>query len=552
MDKKPREQVVEHLQTANNVLVTLSRNPSVDQLAACIGLTLLLNKLGKHATAVFSGQIPSTLEFLQPEKTLQKTTDSLRDFIIALDKSKADKLRYKVEDEMVKIFITPYRTSLTQKDLQFGQGDFNVDVVMALGVHQKEDLDQSIITHGRILHDATVISVNNVENGSLGTLNWVDTAASSLCEMLASIAQDLNKNILDTQIATALLTGIVAETERFSNQKVNPNTMSLAGVLMAAGANSQLVASKLEQPMLQPAPARQQQPRTAPAKPNGELTIVHEEREEPVVPAPGTAAPQASALDYGLHDEKTVPDQIHIDEQGQLSDAGQAARRLMSEPPTPVPAAPIPTPIVEPATPAEPNAVTPSVGKASTLSAESGVPDENQSMDSLTLPAPIPPGAHILKHSSRPASSSEPEPPKPVTPVVPMPPQPAPTPLPEEPTIRDEQTLTDIEETVHSPHLMTPAAPAEPAPAPQASPAPPPTPISEPAAPPTPLAEEAPQPSRADQAAEATSRAEEARAKIQEAFNGNSLNAAPTPAEPVNNQSDTTAPPQGPPPMYPV
>ena len=41
------------------------------------------------------------------EKTIEKNTDSLRDFIIALDKSKADKLRYKVEDKFVKIFITP-------------------------------------------------------------------------------------------------------------------------------------------------------------------------------------------------------------------------------------------------------------------------------------------------------------------------------------------------------------------------------------------------------------------------------------------------------------
>src|SRR5260221_12646663 len=107
-----------------------------------------------HSTAVFSGQVPSTIEFLQPEKTLEKSTDSLRDFIIALDKSKADKLRYKVEDQTVKIFITPYRTSLSDKDLEFSQGDFNVDVVMALGVKEQADLDKAIIAHGGILHDA--------------------------------------------------------------------------------------------------------------------------------------------------------------------------------------------------------------------------------------------------------------------------------------------------------------------------------------------------------------------------------------------------------------
>src|SRR5215203_5467969 len=113
-----KQQIVDHIKEANNVLVTVSNNPSVDQLAAAIGFTLLLNRLGKHAAAVYSGRTPSTIQFLQPEKTIEKNTDSLRDFIIALDKSKADKLRYKVEENVVKIFITPYRTSLSEKDLE--------------------------------------------------------------------------------------------------------------------------------------------------------------------------------------------------------------------------------------------------------------------------------------------------------------------------------------------------------------------------------------------------------------------------------------------------
>ena len=71
-----KQQIVDRLKQANNILVTVKSNPTVDHLAACIGLTLALNKLGKHATAVFSGAIPSTIEFLQPEKTLERKTDS--------------------------------------------------------------------------------------------------------------------------------------------------------------------------------------------------------------------------------------------------------------------------------------------------------------------------------------------------------------------------------------------------------------------------------------------------------------------------------------------
>ena len=240
------QQVVDHLKQARNVLVTVRNNPTVDLLSACIGLTLGLDKMDKHVAAVFSGEVPNTIEFLKPEETIEQTPDSLRDFIIALDKSKADKLRYKVEDKVVRIFITPYKTSLSQSDLEFSEGDFNVDAVIALGAHEQQELDQAITEHGRILHDATVMSINNTPNGSLGTINWQDTTASSISEMATKLVKDLDKNVLDEQIATALLTGIVAETERFSNEKTNPNTMALAGDLMAAGANQQLVANELE------------------------------------------------------------------------------------------------------------------------------------------------------------------------------------------------------------------------------------------------------------------------------------------------------------------
>jgi len=248
MDQQKQE-LVEKLKGANNVLVTVSSNPSVDQLAVCIGLTIFLNKLGKHATAVFSGNVPSTLDFLKPEETLEKNTDSLRDFIIALDKAKADKLRYKVEENVVKIFITPYKTSITEGDLDFSQGDFNVDVVLCLGVQQQQDLDQAITAHGRILHDAVVTSINTTGVTELASVNWANTNASSLSEMGVELVDALGKDLMDGQIATALLTGIVAETDRFSNEKTSPETMRLSAELMTAGANQQLVATELQAPL---------------------------------------------------------------------------------------------------------------------------------------------------------------------------------------------------------------------------------------------------------------------------------------------------------------
>ena len=246
-DQNPKQLVAQRLKDATNILVTVGHNPGVDDLAAALALTLMLDKLGKTPTAVFSGKIPPAIEFLEPGKTFDTNVDSLRDFIIALDKEKADRLRYKVEGDVVRVFITPYKTTITEKDLTFSEGDFNVDLIVAFGVEKREDLDAAITAHGRILHDAAIITINQRPGGSsLGEIDWTDTEASSLSEMLMSLSESLQSGLLDQPIATALLTGLVSSTDRFRNEKTSPKVMTMAAQLMAAGANQQLIAEKLE------------------------------------------------------------------------------------------------------------------------------------------------------------------------------------------------------------------------------------------------------------------------------------------------------------------
>lgn len=337
MDNNPKAQVIERLKEAQNVLITVSNNPSVDQLSAALGLTLMLNKLDKHATAVFSGQVPSTIEFLKPEDTLEQNTDSLRDFIISLDKAKADKLRYKVEEDFVKIFITPYKTSLSEQDLNFSQGDFNVDVVVALGVDQREHIDQAVIEHGRILHDATIIGVMAGEAPiDVGGINWQDSAASSLCEMLVSISEAFQKGLLDGQMATAFLTGIVAETDRFSNDKTSPKVMTMSAQLMAAGANQQLIATELTVP-----PEVEDVPSDLPPPSDlddsnqsaiDEVEITNEEEgvlslhEEHMAEQAMNSNQPGPAYEPPMSADRLREDQIHIDEHGTLHHADDIAK----------------------------------------------------------------------------------------------------------------------------------------------------------------------------------------------------------------------------------
>lgn len=301
------QQVVEALRSANNVLITVKNSPSVDELTASIALTLIMNHMNKHATTVFSGKVPSTIEFLQPEMAIESNTDSLRDFIIALDKSKADKLRYKVEDNVVRIFITPYKSSISEADLEFSQGDFNVDVVVALGVLSRDDFDQAVMAHGRILHDATVIAITNQQlQQEVGVVNWQDPQASSVSEMIASITDLFGTKVVDSQIATALLTGIVAETDRFKNEKTTPQVLSVSSMLMTEGANQMLIAEELEHP-------EQQE----------EIT---ESAFQPLDPVSQDGAGNADGSQDGIlsvsHDDTASVGNINIDEQGNINSFG--------------------------------------------------------------------------------------------------------------------------------------------------------------------------------------------------------------------------------------
>ena len=243
-----QEQIIAKLKESESILIAVNDSPSVDELSSALALTLAINNSGKHATAVASGEMPDALTFLRPEKTFEHSVDSLRDFIIALNKEKADHLRYKLVGDHVKIFITPYRSVISEKDLEFEQGDFNIDFVLALNVESQDRLDGALAAHGRIFHDASVAILTIGENQTnLNGTHWHAENASSLSELAVQIIESLGKKNLTQPVATALLTGIVAETDRFSNAKATAEVMSLAAKLISSGADQQLVVSKIRE-----------------------------------------------------------------------------------------------------------------------------------------------------------------------------------------------------------------------------------------------------------------------------------------------------------------
>lgn len=296
--------VAEKIQHATNILIALSKDPNVDEISAAIALAFVLDQQKKHVTAIYSGQTPNALEFLRPEETFQKDISGLQDFIIALNKSKADHLIYQVEGDYVKILITPYKGQIKKEDLEYSYSDYNVDLVIVFNVNSGSEIDSALSEYGRIMHDAMAINITSSVPGRFADLEWSDPSKSSVCEMVYDLLGELEIDNTPQEVATALLTGILSATERFSNNRTKPTTMAVASKLMEAGADQQLISSNIlkaetpavaaENPFATQSPIKNETP-AAPATPEAQGTPVTQETQE----APATPAiqetPEASA-----------------------------------------------------------------------------------------------------------------------------------------------------------------------------------------------------------------------------------------------------------------
>ena len=245
--------VVEKIKASENILIALSKNPNIDEISAALGLAMILDTMRKHVTAIFSGQVPNVLQFLKPEETFEKTTNSLQDFIIALSKDKVDHISYKIEGDFVKVYVTPYKATIGQADLSMSHGDYNVDLVICFNIISGDEIDPALSEYGRIMHDATAINLTVDTPGRFAELEWQDSNVSSISEMIVGLADRLGLASFSEQVATALLTGIVASTDHFSNPRTSSNTMSIASKLMSFGANQQLISSQIMEKIKTPA-----------------------------------------------------------------------------------------------------------------------------------------------------------------------------------------------------------------------------------------------------------------------------------------------------------
>jgi len=252
MDTSPKQQIKPLLDQAEQILLLTHSNVDGDALGSVLALYMALTKLGKKVTSVVSGVIPKTYQFLPQIGVLSEEFKGSRDFIIHIScaNAQADKLKYNLEENKVNIVISPKNGSFREEDVTFEYGHPKFDLIFIMDSSNPDQTGPFFRENADLFYEVPIVNIDHhVTNEYFGQVNWVEVTATSTCEIVLSLIEALEgeskQKLMNEDIATCLLNGVISDTGSFQNANTTPKAFSIAAQLLAAGARQQEIVKYL-------------------------------------------------------------------------------------------------------------------------------------------------------------------------------------------------------------------------------------------------------------------------------------------------------------------
>lgn len=242
------QQIKDLVARAKNILVITKRDPSGDSVGSMLALYLILKKLDKKVTVVAHGTPNLLYNFLPSFQQITAELSRTRDFIISLNISNAQvgKFGYRIEGDQLKIYIQPKQGSFEAKDVSSAPAKPKYDLVMALNCPDFAYMGKLYEENADFFYETPVINIDHrASNENYGNINLIDLTATATAEILYRLAATWGDNLITSDIATCLLTGIIADTNSFQNERTTPQSFQAASELIAAGADQQTIIQRL-------------------------------------------------------------------------------------------------------------------------------------------------------------------------------------------------------------------------------------------------------------------------------------------------------------------
>ncbi|MFA6131014.1 MAG: hypothetical protein WC730_02025 [Patescibacteria group bacterium] len=248
MSLQLHEQLLSALERAKRPLIVLPKTANPDDFVSGFALAHLLEKLQKPIEmATIGGRAPKTLDFLSSKISVRGDLPNIRKLLIRLTakETKIDELSYDIVDGEIHIHLTPKTGAWQEKDVIVNADGYRYDLILTVGARDLSQLGDLYKKYSDFFFETPIVNFDHtVENEQFGQLNIVDVNAVSISEIIFDLLRQLDPSLIDQEIATMLLTGMIYKTKSFKSPNVTPRTLKVASDLMSFGARrDEIVAS---------------------------------------------------------------------------------------------------------------------------------------------------------------------------------------------------------------------------------------------------------------------------------------------------------------------
>ncbi len=232
-------------------LISIPERPSTDAVAAALALLLVLERRGQRVKVVSPRfKLPASHAFLPKSEAITHNLTSLRDFIltVSLKRAKLETLRYDIQGQDLRIYLTPKTGFFEPSDLTTTAGAFAHDAIILLDAPKLEALGQLHTDNPEFFYHTPILNIDHhTDNARFGHVNLVDVVATSVSEIVFELIKTLGSELINEQVATTLLAGMMSTTKAFQSQRVTPRSLAVASHLVAAGAQRETIIRHLYQ-----------------------------------------------------------------------------------------------------------------------------------------------------------------------------------------------------------------------------------------------------------------------------------------------------------------
>jgi nanoRNase/pAp phosphatase (c-di-AMP/oligoRNAs hydrolase) len=243
------QQILEMIKRSSRPLICVPANAGADGYASALGMARVLRKLEKRPEIVAAdGAVPKQLSFLSGQDDVKTELEHLQQFVIELDatKTKVDELSYEHKDGKLYVYLSPKNGFWRPEDVQTSASGYRYDLIICIGSPDLESCAQLYADHPDFFYRTPIINLDHSPaNEHFGHINAVDVTACATGEVCHDLIEAIEPGLIDEDIATAFLTGMIAKTKSFKEQTVTPKTLQTASKLIARGANRDAIVQNL-------------------------------------------------------------------------------------------------------------------------------------------------------------------------------------------------------------------------------------------------------------------------------------------------------------------